>query len=175
MTEGYNSNFGEVKSIRKNKFPFGRLLFAIIMAIVLYNLVIGYIRLRTESSKNFVSFPKITNTYAGIFSKEILNNLEPDLTFFSKGTNPVATFKDNRDKVRILVFKFDFHTRPELKKVFEISNHVASPQTGIVYNSTRIINDFDIFRTTAPVTFKKMSLLYISVILGQAYRLKMGH
>lgn len=144
----------------KNRLTLGKLLFIVLLFSLLYIFFTGYTRLKSKSSTNFVSFPKVTKTYSDIFSKETLNHLERDLTFFSKGTNPVATFKDKRDNGRILVFKLDFHTTPKLEKVFEISNHIISPQTDVVYNNTRIINNFDIYRTTVPVTFKKITVSF---------------
>lgn len=141
----------------KNFLNFRKLALILLLSGVFYVIFTEYNKLCSELSKNFVSFPKVTDTYVDIFTKNSLRYLKRDLTFFSKGTNPVATFDDNRDSSRVLAFKFDFEFKPVvMSRHLEVSNDELSVPAGVVYDNTRIINDFDIYRSTEPIKFEKM-------------------
>lgn len=127
-------------------------------SLLVFVFISGYVNLINESKKNFERYPQVTATYKDIFPAINQKFLKEELTYFSKHNNPVATFKDLRDNKKIIVFKLDLVADiDDVEKILEIFNTGNTLSAGIVYNNTKILSNYEIYRFLYNQVFKKIS------------------
>lgn len=76
--------------------------------IVLFYCISSYLSvssLAEFSKKNFVSYPKITETYSGVFPPKAFRFIEPGYTYYNKFKDPIATFNIINEPGQLMVYK----------------------------------------------------------------------
>lgn len=123
-------------------------LLGLILACSLFLLFKKCNSLKLEATKSFAGFPKITSTYKEILSSKASENLTPDLTFFTTGSNPIASYKIKRDNSRIFMFKIDCDTIKSLAHIINFSRSKPNIIVGRTYDNTLICDELNILRRT---------------------------
>jgi hypothetical protein len=105
---------------------------------VVFNLKGAFGKLNDYTKHNTAPFPKITNTYAEIFSDEGLRLLNPSYTFYNKFRHPISTFKAKDDLYNLVVYKVDsIPIVSNLKDFIKIEwRSDIKPQSEIIYDGS---------------------------------------
>lgn len=107
----------------------------------IFNIVHSYIKLSKNMAEGIR--PRVTNCYNELFLKSKSDLLKSDLTFFTKGQFPIATFNYRGNEYKIIVYKFNVQKSINLDHLINLQTEASKQTSDVVYDNLFSVHLFN--------------------------------